>query len=175
VFWGSFYPTLWIGVIVVVASALFVFWGTPKTISVPSVQVQTKDIKSFVDTYEERTTIQSELASLEERLKKGKIPRRRYKVRKKMLDGRISNLSRTLSTLRGTICASGSKYSNMMNQLEVAEAKLEGAQRDKQRVRSRYNRGEISKDAYGKLLEEYQSRIESAESTINGVLFRLRD
>lgn len=175
VFWGSFYPTLWIGVIVVLASAVFVFWGTPKTISAPSVQVPTKDIKSFVDTYEERTTIQSELASLEERLKKGKIPRRRYKVRKKMLDGRISNLSRTLSTLRGTICASGSKYSNMMNQLEVAEAKLGGAQRDKKRVKSRYSRGEISKDAYGKLLEEYQSRIESAESTIDGVLLRLRD
>ena len=60
-------------------------------------------------------------------------------------------------------------------QIEVAETKLEGAERDKQRIKTRYRRGEVSKGAYGKLLEEYQNRIEDAESTIDGVLLRLRD
>ncbi|PVX24111.1 MAG: hypothetical protein CW716_10770 [Candidatus Bathyarchaeum sp.] len=151
------------------------FWGTPKTISAPTIQVPLKDLKSFVDTYEEKMTIQSELESLEERLQKGKIPRRRYKVRKKMLDGRLSTVSRTISTLQAKIRASGSKYSRLMNQLEVAETKLEGVKRDIQRVKSRYSRGEISKGAYGKLVEEYQNRIEDATATIDGVLLRLRD
>jgi hypothetical protein len=175
VFWGSFYPTIWVGILIVVASMVFYFWGTPKTISAPSIQVPPKDLRSFVNTYEEKTSIQSELKSLEERLKKGKIPRRRYKVRKKMLDGRLSTIYRNLSTLRTSIRASGAKYARQMSQLEVAEAKLEGAERDMQRVKSRYGRGEVSKGAYKKLLEEYQRQIREAEATIDGVLLRLRD
>ncbi|MHC3129206.1 MAG: hypothetical protein IBV52_03920 [Candidatus Bathyarchaeota archaeon] len=175
VFWGSFYPTIWMGILAIAASAVFFFWGTPKTISAPTLQVPPKALRSFVDSYEEKTRIRSELESLEKRLRKGKIPRRRFKVRKKMLDGRLSTVSRNLSSLREKIRSAGSKYANMMRQIEVAETNLEGAERDMQRVKTRYRRGEISKGAYGKLLEEYNHRIEEAEATIDGVLLRLRE
>ncbi|MCJ7721436.1 hypothetical protein MUO98_03385, partial [Candidatus Bathyarchaeota archaeon] len=104
-----------------------------------------------------------------------KIPRRRYKIRRKMLDGRLSAISRNLSSISETIRAAGSKYATMLRQIEVAEAKLEGAEKDIQRIKARYSRGEVSKGAYGKLLEDYQSRIEDAEATIDGVLLGLRD
>ena len=175
VFWGSFYPTIWVGILAIIATSVFFFSGVPKVITTPTIKVPPKNLKSFVDVCEEKITLRSELEALDERLQKGKIPRRRYKVRKKMLDGRLSSVSRTLSVLRETIRASGSKYANLMRQLEVAEAKLEGTEKDLQRVKSRFNRGEISKGAYGKLVEDYQSRIEDAESTIDGVLLRLRD
>ncbi|MCZ2807987.1 MAG: hypothetical protein O2V44_01375 [Candidatus Bathyarchaeota archaeon] len=175
IFWASLYPTIWMGILAVAASAVFFFWGTPKTISAPTIQVPPKDLRSFVDSYEEKTRIRSELESLEERLRKGKIPRRRFKVRKKMLDGRLSTVSRNLSSFREKIRSGGSRYANMMRQIEVAETNLEGAERDMQRVKTRYRRGEISKGAYGKLLEEYNHRIEEAEATIDGVLLRLRE
>ena len=175
VFWGSFYPTIWVGILAIVASAIVLFWGTPKTISAQTISVPPKDLKSYIDAYEEKTRIRSELESLDGRLKKGKIPRRRYKVRKKMLDGRLSKVSRNLYSLRETIRVAGSKYARMMRQIEVAEANLEGAERDLQRVESRYRHGEVSKGAYGKLLEEYNHRIEEAEATIQGVLLRLGD
>lgn len=175
IFWGSLYPTIWMGILAVAASAVFFFWGTPKTISAPTIQVPPKALRSFVDSYEEKTRIRSELESLEERLRKGKIPRRRFKVRKKMLDGRLSTVSRNLSSLSEKIRSAGSRYANMMRQIEVAETNLEGAERDMQRVKTRYRRGEVSKGAYGKLLEEYNHRIEEAEATIDGVLLRLRE
>ena len=173
VFWGSFYPTIWVGILVVAAAVIVFFFGTPKTIVATTISVPPKDLKRFVGTYEEKATIQSELEALEERLQKGKIPRRRYKVRKKMLDGRLATVCRTLYSLRDTIRAAGSKYAKMMREIEVAEAKLEGTERDLQRVEARYKRGEISKGAYGKLLKEYTHRIEEAEATIDGVLLRL--
>jgi hypothetical protein len=175
VFWGSFYPTIWVGILAVAASAVFLFWGTPKSISAPTIQLPPKDLRSFVDSYEEKIRIRSELESLEERLRKGKIPRRRFKVRKKMLDSRLSTVSRNLSSLRENIRAAGSQYGSMMRQIEVAETNLEGAERDIQRVRKRYRRGEISKGAYRKLMEEIKGRIEEAEATIDGVLLRLRE
>jgi hypothetical protein len=176
VFWGSFYPTIWIGLLAIVGTVVYCFWGGPKVASVSqTVQVPSKDLKTFVDTYEEKETVRSELEALEERLQKGKVSRRRYKVRKRMLDGRLSAISRNLSTISEAIRVGGSKYASLLREIEVAEAKLEGAQKDVIRVKARYQRGEISKGAYGKLLEEYESRIHEAEATIDGVLLRLRD
>jgi hypothetical protein len=174
-FWSSFYPTIWVGVVVAVASAFAFLWKVPKPATSVLIPVPPKDIKRFVDAYEEKTRIRSELESMEGRLRKGKIPRRRFKVRKKMLDGRLSAVSRNLSSLREKIRAAGPKYANMMRRIEVAEANLEGAERDSQRVKARYRRGEVSKGAYGKLLGEYKRRGEDAESTIDGVILRLRE
>ncbi|PVX23490.1 MAG: hypothetical protein CW716_12065 [Candidatus Bathyarchaeum sp.] len=175
VFWGSFYPTIWMGIVAAVASVFLFFKGAPTAISIATIQVPSTEIRSFIDSYEEKASIRSEIESLDERLRKGKIPRRRYKVRKKMLDSRLATVSRNLTTLSDNIRRAGSKYANMMRQIEVAEANLEGAERDMQRVKARYRRGEVSKGAYGKLLEEYQGRIESSEATIDGVLLRLRE
>ena len=175
VFWGSFYPTLWVGILAVVGAIWFFFSGVAKTVSVIKMQVQPKDLKRFVDWYEEKAAIRSQLEDLEEMLQKGKISRRRYKVRKKMLDSRFSTISRNTSSISESIRSAGSNYADMLRQIECAEANLEDAKKDIQRVKLRYSRGEISKGAYCKLLAEYQSRIEDAEATIDGVLLRLRD
>jgi hypothetical protein len=175
VFWASFYPTLWMGVLIIIASAIAFFWRAPKPPAVPMVPVPPEDLRSFVETYEGKTRILSELESMEEKLRKGKIPRRRYKVRKKMLEGRLSTLSRDLSNLGEKIRTAGSKYANIMRQIEVAETMLEGAENDIRRIEARYRRGEISKGAYGKLIEEYHRRMERARTTIDGALLRLRE
>jgi len=175
VFWASFYPTLWMGVLVIVACAIAFLWRAPKPPAVPMAPVPPKDLRSFVKGYEGKTRILSELESMEQRLRKGKIPRRRYKVRKKMLEGRLSTLHRDLSDLREKIRTAGPKYANIMRQIEVAETMLEGVETDIRRVEARYRRGEISKGAYGRLLEEYNRRREKANTTIDGVLLRLRE
>jgi len=175
VLWASFYPTLWMGVLIIVASAIAFLWRAPKPPTVPMVPVPPEDLRSFVEGYKGKTRILSELESMEDQLRKGKIPRRRYKVRKKMLEGRLSTLSRDLSTLGEKIRTAGPKYANIMRQIEVAETMLEGVETDIRRVEARYRRGELSKGAYGKLIEEYNRRMERARTTIDGVLLRLRE
>jgi len=175
VFWASFYPTLWVGALIIIASAIAFLWRAPKPPAVPIVPVPPGDLRSFVEAYEGKTRILSELESMEEQLRKGKIPRRRYKVRKKMLEGRLSTLSRDLSSLGEKIRIAGPKYANMMRQIEVAETMLEGVGADIRRVEARYRQREISKGAYGKLIEEYRRRMERARTTIDGVLLRLRE
>jgi hypothetical protein len=175
VFWASFYPTVWMGVLIIIASAIAFLWRAPKPPAVPMVPVPPEDIRSFVEAYKGKTRILSELESMEEKLRKGKIRRRRYKVRKKMLEGRLSTLSRDLSNLGEKIRTAGAKYANIMRQIEVAETMLEGVETDIRRVEARYRRGEISKGAYGKLIEEYRRRMDRARTTIDGVLLRLRE
>jgi len=175
VFWASFYPTVWMGILIIVVSAIAFLWRAPKPPAVPMVPVPPEDIRDFVEAYKGKTRVLSELESMEEKLRKGKIPRRRYKVRKKMLEGRLSTLSRDLSNLGEKIRTGSPKYANIMSQIEVAETMLEGVETDIRRVEARYRRGEISKGAYGKLIEEYHRRMDRARTTIDGVLLRLRE
>jgi len=176
-FWASFRPMLWIGALVVVGCVVAFAWRgiAPKAPAIPVIPVPPKDLERFVDAYEEKTTVLRELELIEEQLRKGKIPRRRYKVRRKTLEGRLSVLSRDLADLREKIRAASSRYATIMSQVEMAETMLEGAETDIRRVEARYRSGALSKGAYQRLLEEYYRRREKAKVTIDGVLLRLRE
>ncbi|MDH5449898.1 MAG: dolichyl-diphosphooligosaccharide--protein glycosyltransferase subunit 1 [Candidatus Bathyarchaeota archaeon] len=175
VFWASFRPTLWIGVIVLVISVVALLWKVPRPTPISMIPVPSKDLRSFVDTYGKKTSLLLELETLEQQLKRSKIRRRRYRIRRKAIEGRLSVLSRDLSSLREKIRAAGTRYANVMRQIEIAETELEGTETDIRRVGARYRRGEISKGAYNRLLGEYHRRRERAKVTIDGVLLRLQE
>ena len=175
IFWASFHPTLWVGLLVTIVCIIAFLWRAPKPPTVPVIPVSPEALRGFVDTYERKTSAIRELEMLEQRVRKRKIPRRRYKVRKKALEGRLSVLSKDLTDLKEEIRKAGSRYVNIMRQIEVAETELEETEAAIRRIELRYRRREISKGTYSKLLEEYERRKERAETTIDGVLLRLRE
>jgi len=175
VFWASFRPTMWMGTIVIIVCAVALLWRLPKRPEVPITPVPSKDLRSFVEAYEKKTSILSELALMEEQLQKGKIPRRKYKVRRETLEGRLSMLSRELTELKDKLRRSGTRYASIIGQIEVNETELDGLETDIRRVEGRYRRGEISKEAYLRLLGEYYHRRDRARVTIDGVLLRLKE
>ena len=106
---------------------------------------------------------------------KGKIPRRRYKVRKKTLEIRLSTVSRNLTELIEGMRAAGGKYADLMRQLEIAETEMNEAEAGIKSIEARHSRGEISLETYRKLLTDYEHRKERTEATISGILLRLRE
>jgi len=179
VFWDSFRPTLWMGSLVAVVAVVAVIWSSYKPAVAPLptgiLPVRVEDLKGFIDSYDEKRRLQREIESLEAQVNKGKIPRRRYRVRKLTIESRLSSLSRDLAALRAKINAAGPRYADLMRQLEVAEAEQQGVIADINRTEIRYRRGEISAAAYHKLLEDYYRRRDRAKTTIDGVLLRLRE
>ena len=175
IFWASFRPTLWMGLLVTAVCVIAFLWRAPKPPPVPIVPVSPEATRSFVDTYERKTSVLRQLEMLEQQVRKRKISRRRYKVRKKALEGRLSVLSKDLIDLKEEITKAGSRYANIMRQIEVAETELEETEAAIRRIELRYRRREISKGTYRKLLEEYNRRKERAETTIDGVLLRLSE
>jgi len=179
VFWESYYPTLWMGSLVVIISAIVGVWrlARPSAAPLPSaiVRVRVEDLRRFVDLYDEKRRFQREIESLEEQARKGRIPRRNYKVRKMTIESRLVSLSRDLKALEGKIRTAGPRYTDMMRQIEVSETELQGVQADIQRTEVRYRRGEISAAAYNKLLEDSYRRRDRAITAIDGVLLRLRE
>lgn len=177
VFWAGFRPTLWTASIVLVIGAFVFLWQFRKapTLITTALPIRTEELQNYVKAYEEERKLLHERESLEAQARKGKIPRRLYKVRSKTLESRLSVLSRDLTNLREKIRVAGPRYSDLMRQVEVAETELQGVEADIKRTEVRYRRGEISAAAYHKLLEDSYRRRDRARTNIDGVLLRLRE
>jgi len=175
IFWASFRPTLWMGVLIAIVCAAVFLWRAPKLPSAPIIPVPTDVLKSFFDSSKEKRRILGDLESLEQQVRKRKISRRRYKVRRRGLESRVSVLSRDLTGLREKIRKAGPRYANSMRQIEAAETELEGAEAAIRRIEIRYRHKELSTEAYHRQIAEYNRRKERAKTTIDGVLLRLRE
>lgn len=179
--WSSFRPTMWVWAFALVGCVGFVVVRQrPKgpTRAPPSGAASRLDpefFKSFVETYEEKKKINSELDSLEARVEKGRIPRRRYKVLRRTLEARLDAALRSLSGFKEVMRAAGGKYSGLMLQLEVAETEISEVKANIKNAESLHNRGELSLEAYRNRLADYEHKKERAETTINGILLRIRE
>jgi hypothetical protein len=178
--WLAFRPTLWIWTLAVLGCVIVAILKRPKApapVVVPTVAVRLTPevIKSFVDFYEEKRKIILEMRSLEAGVRRGRIPRRRYKVQRKTLEIRLSALSRTLEDLKQQLRAAGGRYADLARQLDVAETEVSGAEANIRTIEARHSRGELSLEAYRKLLGDYERKKEDAETRISGILVRLRE
>lgn len=178
--WLAFRPTLWIWTLAVLGCFIAAILKRPKAPSpvvMPTVTVRLTPevIKSFVDSYEEKRKTILEIKSLETGVRRGRIPRRRYKVQRKTLEIRLGALSRTLEDLKQQLRAAGGRYADLARQLDVAENEISEAEANIRTIEARYSRGELSLEAYRKLLGDYERRKDDAETRISGILVRLRE
>jgi hypothetical protein len=77
--------------------------------------------------------------------------------------------------LKGILRSAGGVYADLIRQLDIAETEFDEVETNISTIEARHNRGELSLEAYKKLLADYQRRKEKTETTINGILLRLRE
>lgn len=179
-FWAAFRPTMWTGAIISFIGAIAFLWQlqakrampTPVTTVLP---IRLEELKKYVKTYDEKRKFMQQRESIEKQAKKGKIPRRLYRVRSRTLESRLNVISRDLSILKEKIRVAGPQYAAMMRQIEVAENDLKGAEADINRAKVGYRRGELSAAAYRQSLQKAYRRRDRAQTNIDGVLIRLRE
>jgi hypothetical protein len=180
--WLSFRPTLWIWALAAVGTVIIAVWRRPKAaaprrVAAPkaSVGLSPDHVRAFNEAYEEKNRIASELKFLEARAQKGKIPRRRYKVQRRTLEVRLDTLSKNIAELKTIFRSAGGIYADLVRQLDIAETELVEVATNIRTIEVRHRRGELSLEDYKKSLADYQRRKEKAETTINGILLRLRE
>jgi hypothetical protein len=203
--WVSFRPTFWLSAIAVIGCVAVVIVkkrkpgeketvkakaekpSTPKPVYAPSQQtvktvgspanqhLTTDDIKEFTDAYEEKKELNAELKSLDSKAQKGKIPRRQYKVQRQTIETRLETLDKNISKLKDLFQASGSANADLVKQLDSVEEDLADAEENIRMLESQQKTGEISIETYKENIGDYQKQKDKAESTINGILLRLRE
>jgi len=178
--WAAFRPTTWVMVITMIGVIAVIVMRRPKaptpiSASTAGMIVRPEQLRSFVDMYEERMKIFREMDSLEDKAHRGRIPRQRYKVQRKTLETRLESSSRNLEELKVRIRSGGSHYASLIRELEVAEAQLNEVEANVKTIEGRHSHGELSLEVYRKLHGDYEQRKQKAETTMNGILLRLRE
>ncbi len=180
--WLAFRPTMWAFVISLIGAVALAIWRRPKTaapvrILAPkaTVALSPDSIRSFTEAYEEKSRIATELKSLDARAQKGRIPRRQYKVQRRTLEIRSEGVQKSINDLKATFRSAGGVYADLVRQLDYAETELDEVDTSIGVIETRYSRGDLSLENYKKQLADYERRKEKSETTINGILLRLRE
>jgi len=180
--WLSFRPALWVFALAVVGVVVVAVWKRPREeeamkVTVPSVAVRLteEEVEHFIESYEEKKRIAFEIATLEDRAQKGRIPRRRYKVQRKTLETRVDTIARSVDETKEKMRDAGGKYAEMMRQLEIAETRINEIEANIRSIETRHAGGDLSLESYRSLLSDYQRDKEKADTIINGILLRLRE
>jgi hypothetical protein len=178
--WSSFRPTTWAIFLSIIGCVAIFVMRRPRALTAPSVpttatRLRPEYLKSFLTSYEEKMKIMAEVDSLEEKARKGRIPRQRYKIQRKTLETRLDALSRSLVEYKENLRAAGGHYASLMRELEVTEIELNEVETNLKSIEARHGRGELSLEGYRKLFGDYQRRKEKVETTIDGILLRLRE
>jgi len=138
-------------------------------------RVTSENLREFTDAYEEKKQLNAELKSMDARAQKGKIPRRQYKVQRKTIEIRLETLTRNINKLKDALRSSSAANADLVQQLDSAEEEMNDAEENIKKLEVGQSKGEISLETYKKNIGEYQKRKDKAESTINGILLRLRE
>jgi len=174
ILWAAFKPMIWAaGAAVVGAAFVYIKRFLHPTVAVTPISPSV--LKKFVEVYEEKRRLSRELETLQKQFRRGRLSRRRLKLKRSSLGQRLVALNKRLGELKDQIIAAAGRYEEMLKELETAEAEIETLNADIERVEARFRRGEISGDVRRRLLDEYSRIKERAESTISRILLRLQE
>jgi hypothetical protein len=147
----------------------------PRPVTAPGQHLTSMNVREFTESYEDKKRLHADIRSLDQRAQKGKIPRRQYKVQRAAIESRLETLSRNTERTKEILRNSGGVYPDLIKQLDSAEEDLSEAEEDIKNLEDQQSRGEISLEAYKRDIGDYQKHRDKAESTLNGILLRLRE
>ncbi|MCX8150089.1 MAG: hypothetical protein N3D85_01070 [Candidatus Bathyarchaeota archaeon] len=197
--WVSFRPSIWMWTVAIVGSILIAIYKRPRKVSVktastvttapktvstpvskptsstpkPEASISREQIKAFTDAYEEKIRVKAEIATLDDKAQRGRIPRQKYKAKRKKLELRLNNLNQTITNIRAYMRNVTGNYAEINHQLEVAELELAEVEKLIKALQTRQDIGELSLEDYRRQLEDLERRKTKTEATINGLLLRL--
>ncbi|MFX0207784.1 MAG: hypothetical protein ACFFDT_17475 [Candidatus Hodarchaeota archaeon] len=144
----------------------------PKRIAIEEIPLDL--IKSFVETYEEKTAIREQILRLDRKRKSRNISAREYEQTRLILRNRQQAIDRSIVTISKKLSEEGPRYRVSMRSIEVAEANREDILINIESLERKKTQGRIGKDAYAKLKINYDKQLRKANNEVDKVLIDLR-
>lgn len=135
-----------------------------------------KIIREFVEIYMEKIAHNYEMEKLESDLQKGKIHKREYRTRYKLIDQKILGLDKEVKGLKDEMRNAGGTYQSIVDKIELREAERDQQRESLKLLEVRYRqRKRVTPTAYRKLRTEIEKKISKAKNSIDRLLAQLRD
>lgn len=174
VLWAALRPTILAITLIGLVSMISAFIK-PLGKTTHAVTFSPETLTAFVQACEEMEDIYSKIESLREEYIRGKVPKRRYHLMKKMLEEQLRVARKKIMDLKMQIESIRGPYAELMKQVEKAINDMEDARRGIDEVDVKLRQGGIPVGEHRRLIDEYTRRISRAKSLIEEAILRIKE
>lgn len=174
IFSSSIHPLQWVLSLeaIIGAFAVAILLRRPPKVAVVTA---VDKIRRFIELHDEKRALRLELEERSEELARGAITKRDYRGRRRSIEARLSELNRSLTTLRNELKTVDPRYDHMARRLEMAEGEVDALRASEAQIISQYRAGRITKEVHESLTRDMRKRIEKAKETVDSIIVTLRE
>ncbi|MCF2135767.1 MAG: FKBP-type peptidyl-prolyl cis-trans isomerase [Candidatus Thorarchaeota archaeon] len=132
-------------------------------------------LSEFAKLYSKKTALNLDLDKLESSRKRGKVSKREFMKRERDIKSQLAELDTKLATLKGQLITYGSRYRDVVGQLELQEERMEGAKAGLRQLLIRKKKQKISRGAFEKTRQEYLKTVKQSVTAIDRILLSLQE
>jgi FKBP-type peptidyl-prolyl cis-trans isomerase 2 len=132
-------------------------------------------LREFANLYSRKTALNMDLEKLDAARRRGKVKKREYMIRERDVKQQIEVIDDQLPRLREEMISHGSKYREIVGQLELQDERIEGAKAGLRQLLLRKKKQRISRAAFEKSRQDYLKTIQKATSASDRILLSLQE
>jgi len=132
-------------------------------------------LREFANLYSRKTSLNMDLEKLDAARRRGKVKKREYMIRERDLKQQIDEIDNKLPSLRAELIDYGTKYRDLVGQLELQDERIEGAKAGLRQLLLRKKKQRISRVAFEKSRQDYLKTIQKATSASDRILLSLQE
>jgi hypothetical protein len=145
------------------------------TSATKQVQAPPELLKKFATTYSKKTSLELELEKLEDGRKRGKVSQREFMIRESDIKSQTDIVEKDLIELKNDVVSHGSKYRDMIAQLDLQEERIAGAKAGLRQLLLRRKKQKISSGAFERTRQDYLKAIKKAVSATDRILLTIQE
>lgn len=132
-------------------------------------------LREFATLYSRKTALGMDLEKLQAQLRRGKVKKREFLIRERDLKKQLADVDAQLPALKDELMSHGSRYRDMVAQLELQVEKIEGAKAGLRQLLLRKKKQRISRVAFERTREDYLKTIKRATSETDKILLSIQE
>ncbi|MFX1602095.1 MAG: hypothetical protein ACFFCK_01335 [Promethearchaeota archaeon] len=132
-------------------------------------------LREFANLYSRKTALGMDLEKLEAARRRGKVKKREFMIRERDIKSQIEQIDSKLPSLQDDLGGYGSRYRDMVSQIELQNEKIEGAKAGLRQLLLRKKKQRISRVAFEKSRQDYLKTIQKATTAIDRILLSIQE
>jgi hypothetical protein len=132
-------------------------------------------LREFANLYSRKTALGMDLEKLEAARRRGKVKKREFMIRERDIKSQLEQIDSKLPALQDDLSGYGTKYRDMVSQIELQNEKIEGAKAGLRQLLLRKKKQRISRVAFEKSRQDYLKTIQKATTSIDRILLSIQE
>jgi hypothetical protein len=132
-------------------------------------------LSDFANLYSKKTALNIDLEKLDASRRRGKVKKREYMMRESDLKKQIEEIDTKLPPVKEELGRYGSRYRDLIAQLELQDERIEGAKAGLRQLLLRKKKQRISRAAFEKSRQDYLKTIQKATSATDRILLTIQE